>query len=102
MVPYRDSAGLGSLDRLPYVAGLGSLLRMEEMFSVDRLSSPGLGSLIFVFVFKLVVEPVYLFGFDSVGGVLAAPYFEELIFFAAEESEELSLLAVPIVLYLLV
>lgn len=77
---------------------------MDEMFSVDRRSMLGLGSRIFVLAFKLVVEPVYRFGFASVDGVFVAPYFEELIFFVAEKSfsAELSLLGVPIVLYLVV
>lgn len=74
------------------------------MFSVDRLSITGLGSLILVLEFKLVVEPVYRLGFDSADTALATPYFDELIFFVAEKSlSELSLLGdEPIVLYLLV
>lgn len=90
---------------MPYVdAGLGSLLRIDEIFNVDRLSITGLGSLILVLEFKLVVEPVYRLGFDSVDTVLETPYFEELIFFVPEKSlSELSLLGDElIVLYLLV
>lgn len=65
---------------LPYVAGLGSLLRIDEIFNVDRLSITGLGSRILVFEFKLVVEPVYRLGFASGDTVLAAPYLDAFIF----------------------